>query len=74
MIWTLINLNFKTFKNIPIMVTSIPPCLKFKGFLNNNFGLKFLKEKKKNHLDYNMFISSTCPPKKCLNWLLAIPV
>lgn len=47
MIWTLINLNFKTFKNIPIMVTSIPPCLKFKGFLNNNFGLKFLKEKKK---------------------------
>lgn len=36
--WTT-NLDYKTFKNISNIVTSIPPCLKFKGFWNNNFGL-----------------------------------
>lgn len=38
------NLEYKTFKNILSCIISIPPCLKFKGFLNKNFDLKFLKE------------------------------
>lgn len=46
------ELDYKTFKNVPNIVTSIPPFWMFKGFLNNNFGLKFLKEQWKEKLDY----------------------